>query len=88
MSAIRSIAARVRALAEHDVDFGEAERMLTATRRRPTAVPTAERAAQERREYAELLGLDVSHTISREARLRRWLGIDVASVPSEEGDET
>jgi hypothetical protein len=80
-SSVRSLAARIRALAEAEIPFDEAERLLRVTVTQPD---TATRAHEERRETAELLGLDSTHILSREARLRRWLGVDLAHPPEGE----
>jgi hypothetical protein len=81
-----SLLRRVHALARGRVPFDEAERLLRAdvSPRQPRA-SAAERAREERREWAELHGLDVTAEIAREARLTAWLGFDLAPPP--EGDD-
>jgi hypothetical protein len=51
-------------------------------------VSTAERARAERLEFAELLGLEETRQLSREARLRQWMGADYVYDPTTELEES
>lgn len=85
-SSIRSLGQKIKALAASEIPFDEAERLLVATQPKPEPVDTVSRARQERLEYAELLGLEDTHVLSRENRLTRWLGLDICPPSGKDED--
>lgn len=60
----------MRELAEAGVPFTEAQAIYASE-------AIAERAREQRLEFAELMGLELTRDVSREARMRRWNALDL-----------
>lgn len=81
-----SLAKRIALLARKDVPFDRAESLLRPSLApKPQELTGGEKMAAEKAEWASLHGLQASHEIAREGRLRRWLALDIA--PPDDTDE-